>query len=108
MPKVVTSARMSYCDWWLEIMTYDCPFRIFSLFFISVRTKETASMMYAQIFERENARLPVQLNRAAMMTGIHRIRVAINAHKKSHATRIILNNAFIAFRAQGDGVELLQ
>jgi len=53
-------------------------------------------MTYAQIFERENARLPVRLNRAAMMTGIHRIMVAIDAHKKSHATRIALNSDFIA------------
>ena len=95
MPSLVTSARMSYCDWWLEIMTYDCPLIIFALFFISARTKETASMMYAQIFEREKARLPVRLNRAAMMTGMHRIRVAINAHKKSHATRMVLNMDFI-------------
>jgi hypothetical protein len=96
MPSVVTSARMSKSDWWLEIMIYDVPFRSFALFFISARTKDTASMMYAQIFERENARLPVRLNRAAMMTGIHRIIVAIDAHKKSHATRIALNSDFIA------------
>jgi hypothetical protein len=53
-------------------------------------------MTYAQIFEKENARLPVRLNRAAMMTGIHRRMVAIDAHKKSHATRIALNSDFIA------------
>jgi hypothetical protein len=96
MPSVVTSARMSKSDWWLEIMIYDVPFRSFALFFISARTKDTASMMYAQIFERENARLPVRLNRAALMTGIARIMVVIDAHKKSHVTRIVLNNAFIA------------
>lgn len=96
MPSVVTSARMSKCDWWLEIMIYDVPFRSFALFFISVRTKDTASMMYAQIFEMENARLPVRLNRPATMTGIHRIMVAMDTHKTSHVTRIALNSDFKA------------
>jgi hypothetical protein len=52
--------------------------------------------VYAQIFEMENARLPVRLNRPATMTGIPRIMVAIAAHKASHATRIALNSDFIA------------
>ena len=96
MPSVVTSARMSNCDWWLEIMIYDVPGSNLSLFFISVLTKDTASMTYAQILEMENARLPVRLNMPASMTGIPRIMVAIAAHKKSHATRIALNSDFIA------------
>ena len=53
-------------------------------------------MVYAQIFEMEKARLPVRLKRPASMTGIPRIMVAIDAHKKSHATRIALNSDFIA------------
>jgi hypothetical protein len=44
----------------------------------------------------ENARLPVRLNRPAIMTGIPRIMVAIAAHKTSHITRIALNSDFIA------------
>jgi hypothetical protein len=77
-------------------MIYDAPFSNFSLFFISVLTKDTASMVYAQILEMENARLPVRLNIPASMTGIPRIMVAIPAHKQSQATRIVLNSDFIA------------
>lgn len=31
MPRVVTMARISYSDWWLLMMMYDCPGLIFSL-----------------------------------------------------------------------------
>lgn len=60
-------------------------------------------MVYAQIFVMEKARLPVRLNRPAVTTGITRIRVAMHAHKKSHATRIVLNMDFIVWRLWGQG-----
>src|SRR4030065_1236933 len=78
-------------------MIYEVRGRIFSLFFISVRTNETASMVYAQSLEMEKARLPVRLNRPATMTGIPRTMVAITAHKPSHAMQIILNRELITF-----------
>jgi hypothetical protein len=79
-------------------LTHDAPtsFRILFVFFISVRTKDPASMMQAQSFEIENARLPVRLDRPATMTGIPRITVAIVAQKPSHATHIALNSDFMA------------
>jgi len=67
-------------------------------------------MVYAQIFVMENARLLVRLNRPAMTTGITRIMVAMHAHKKSHATRIVLNMDFMALLSFYDaraGVRLL-
>jgi hypothetical protein len=53
-------------------------------------------MVYAQSFEIENARLPVRLNRPMGMMKIHRMTVAIVAHKPSHATHVALYNDFIA------------
>jgi hypothetical protein len=57
---------------------------------------DTASMVYAQSFEMEKARLPVRLSKPAIITGIPRIMVAIPAHKPSHAMQIALYSDFIA------------
>jgi len=98
MPKVVTRARMSNSDWWLEMMMYDWPGLILSRLLMCGCTPVMSSIKRAQSLEMENARLPVVLMNAAVIMGMNNTTVAMTAQKPIQMTFAFFTRPFCIAR----------